>query len=187
MNTYEAMFLFDPTFATELSRVDQEVERLMQRAEAELVMSRKWDERKLAYEIKGRKRGCYVLSFFRAQPDRIAGIERDVQLSESILRVLITRVDYLTEQDMESAYPGRGEPAAPGRAEPEGRRREGGPPAPPERGERPQREEAGPAKAAPDGAGPAPAAPATAVADEAAGPAAPESQSPQPPDEPKPE
>ena len=114
MTTYEAMFLFDPGFASDFSRVEQEVERLMERAEAQIIMSRKWDERKLAYEIKGRKRGCYVLTFFRASRQKVAGLERDVRLSESILRVLILKVDYMTEEDMAAAYGSRGEPAARG-------------------------------------------------------------------------
>jgi small subunit ribosomal protein S6 len=106
------MFLFDPSFAADMSKVEQEVERVMQRAGAEIIMSNKWDERKLAYEIKGRKRGCYVLTFFRAESDKIGSIERDVQLSESILRVLILKRDYMTEEDMKQAYGGRGPQAA---------------------------------------------------------------------------
>ena len=111
MTTYEAMFLFDPTFAADFARVEQEVGRIMERAAGQIVMSKRWDERKLAYEIKGRKRGCYVLTFFRAPKDRIAGIERDVQLSESILRVLIFNADHMTEEDMQAAYGARAEPA----------------------------------------------------------------------------
>ena len=110
MNTYEAMFLFDTTFSADFSKVEQEVGRMMQRAGAEIVMCRKWDERKLAYEIKGQRRGCYVLAFFRADPGSIARIERDAQLSEPVLRLLILRADHMTTQDMEAAYPSR--PAA---------------------------------------------------------------------------
>ena len=107
MKTYEAMFLFDSSFASDANKIEQEVGRLMERAGAEVVMSNKWDERKLAYEIKGRKRGCYVLTFFRAETDKITGIERDVHLSEVVLRVLIVRADHMTTEDMEAAYPSR--------------------------------------------------------------------------------
>ena len=111
MRIYEAMFLFDPSFAADMSKVEQEVDRLMKRAGAEIIMSNKWDERKLAYEIEGRKRGCYVLTFFRAEPEKIPSIERDVQLSESVLRVLILKRDYMTEDDMKQAYNLRSQPA----------------------------------------------------------------------------
>jgi len=103
------MFLFDPGFAGDFSKVEQEIQRIMDRAECRIVMSRKWEERKLAYPIAGRKRGCYVLTFFQASPDRISGIERDVRLSEHVLRVLVTRADHLNEADMERAFAPRTE------------------------------------------------------------------------------
>jgi len=110
LKTYEGMFLFDSTFATDFERVEQEVRRVMERAGAEIVMCRKWDERKLAYEIKGHKRGCYVLTFFRADPNSITGMERDAQLSEPMLRLLVLRAEHMTIEDMEATYPSR--PAA---------------------------------------------------------------------------
>ncbi len=63
MNQYEAMFIIDPTFGATFETCEQEVKRLMERAEAELLFCRKWDDRRLAYKIKGRKRGVYVLTF----------------------------------------------------------------------------------------------------------------------------
>ena len=127
MRTYEAMFLFDPSVGADQTKVQQEVERLMKRAGAEIIMSKKWDERKLAYEIKGRKRGCYVLTFFRADQDKITPLERDVELSESILRVLILKADHLTEEDMNKAYV-RSLPMAGGPGEGRGWRSGGRPP-----------------------------------------------------------
>ena len=117
MNTYEAMFLFDTTFASDFAKVEREVGRLMERAGAEIVTCHKWDERKLAYEIKGQRRGCYVLAFFRADPGKITGIERDAQLSEPVLRLLILRADHMTAEDMEAAYPSRPAAAERGGAE----------------------------------------------------------------------
>jgi small subunit ribosomal protein S6 len=95
---YEAMFLFDPTAGSNWEHVEQEVGRLMERAEGELIRIKKWDERRLAYEIEGRRRGLYVLCFFRAPTNRIVDLERDVQLSEEILRVLCLRRDNYTEE-----------------------------------------------------------------------------------------
>ena len=116
MNQYEVMFLFDSGFANDYSRVESEIDRLMERAEAQLVFAAKWDERKLAYEIQGRRRGTYVLCYFRSGPDRISGIERDVQLSEHVLRCLIVRADHVTKEEMErSVSPGyREEPSTSG-------------------------------------------------------------------------
>ena len=105
MKTYEGMFLFDPTFASDLTAARTEIERILQRAEAELIVCKKWEERRLAYTIKGHKRGCYVLTYFKAPPDSIPAIERDTRLSEHILRLLILRADDITEEKMNAPVP----------------------------------------------------------------------------------
>jgi small subunit ribosomal protein S6 len=98
--TYEGMFVLDAGIAVSWDAVEGEIKRLMDRAEAELLCCRKWDDRRLAYEIKGRKRGYYVLTYFRADPGRIVGLERDVQLSETVLRVLVLRADKVSEEEI---------------------------------------------------------------------------------------
>lgn len=87
---YEGMFLVDSALAT----ADWEgtlavVETILKRADAEVVAIRKWGERKLAYDIERKTRGTYILAYFNAEGPRITGIEKDVQLSEKIMRCLI--------------------------------------------------------------------------------------------------
>jgi ribosomal protein S6 len=91
----------------------------MERAEAELIFCGKWDERRLAYRIKGRKRGVDVLTCFETSPDKIAGLERDAKISEDILRLLVLRADGVTREMLEEACAARGEErvAAPTEAE----------------------------------------------------------------------
>ncbi len=103
MKKYEAMFLFDPTSVSEWEAIQAELQRLMERAGARVIVCTKWDERRLAYEIRGRKRGVYVLTYFEADPAKIVGLERDCQLSESILRILVVRADHLSEEQMTQA------------------------------------------------------------------------------------
>lgn len=112
MNLYEAMFLFDPTFAGSFENCEAEIKRIVvDRAEGEIVFLRKWEERRLAYKLKGRKRGVYVLTYFKAPASKITGLERDAMLSENVLRVLVLRADGMTQELMEKA-------AAPRVAEP---------------------------------------------------------------------
>jgi small subunit ribosomal protein S6 len=103
LNLYEAMFLFDPTFAGSLENCEAEIKRIIDRAEGELVFLRKWEERRLAFKLKGRKRGVYVLTYFKAPPAKITGMERDAMLSENVLRVLVLRADGMTPELMEKA------------------------------------------------------------------------------------
>jgi small subunit ribosomal protein S6 len=96
------MFLFDPTFGSVFADCEAEIRRLLGRADAEIVFLRRWDERRLAYKIKGRKRGVYVLVYFKGKPERIGSLERDAQLSENILRLLVLRADGVTLEMMEN-------------------------------------------------------------------------------------
>ena len=98
MKRYEGMFLFDNTAVHEWSDMEAEVRRLFERIGAESLVCVKFDERKLAYDIKGRKRGTYVLTYFDVDPARIVDLERDAQLSELILRMMVLRADKLSEE-----------------------------------------------------------------------------------------
>jgi small subunit ribosomal protein S6 len=99
------MFLFDSGFAADLTKPQAEIKRILDRAGAEIVFCRRWDERKLAYEIKGHKRGTYMLTYFRCNPDVITGIERDARLSESVLRVLVLTAEHVTPETMNQFAP----------------------------------------------------------------------------------
>ena len=112
MNTYEAMVLFDPTAGTDMGKLEEEVNRLMERCGAQTLMWGKWDERRLAYPIKRHKRAVYVLIYFKADADRITGLERDTQLSETILRCLVLRADHVSEEQMRESLGRAAQPAS---------------------------------------------------------------------------
>jgi ribosomal protein S6 len=73
------------------------INRVLERAEAEVVAIRKWADRKLAYEIDHKTRGTYILCFFKAAPSKISAMEKDVQLSEKIMRAMITSTEGRSE------------------------------------------------------------------------------------------
>ncbi len=100
---YEGLFLFPQAATADLQAAADHVKSLLSRAEAELIAFRKWDERRLAYEIAGNKRGVYFLVYFKAPADRMADLERDCNLSEQMLRALITRADHLSLEQMQAA------------------------------------------------------------------------------------
>jgi len=97
---YEAMFLISQGAAADLSGAVDHILNLLSRAGAELIALSKWDERRLAYEIDKQKRGVYLLCYFKAEKGAIAGFERDCNLSETIMRVLVIRADHLTPEEM---------------------------------------------------------------------------------------
>lgn len=105
---YEAMFLISQSVAADFSGAIKHIEEILARGHATIMAMKKWDERRLAYEIKGQKRGVYILVYFKAPGPDIAHIERDCNLSEKILRAQILRCDHMTDEEI-TAQDGRKE------------------------------------------------------------------------------
>ncbi len=117
MKLYEAMFLMDVQASADNQAMEDEIRRVLGRAEAEILICRRWEDRRLAYEINSRKRGSYWLTYFNAAADKIVGIERDVQLSEKVLRVLVLRVEEVPQSEYTPRPEEREEKAEPAPAE----------------------------------------------------------------------
>jgi len=105
--TYEGMFLVDagnPDFEA----ASEPIRAVLERHEAKALAIKPWDERRLAYEIRGRRRGLYVLSYFEADPLQVADLEHDCQLDERIIRLLVLRRDDLTDEIIHGETPASG-------------------------------------------------------------------------------
>lgn len=108
VSTYEGMFLLDSTkVAVNWDQSVQHVHDILSKHNSEVVASRQWDERRLAYSVEGHKKGTYLLTYFKTEGANIRDIEADCRLSEFVLRDLILKVhpklaDHLVEQAMSS-------------------------------------------------------------------------------------
>lgn len=103
MHPYEAMFLVTQQVATDFNGLIAHIRELFARAHAEVLALQKWDERRLAFEIDKQRRAIYILAYFQCDPESIAGLERDCNISERLLRVLITRADHMSEDQMRAS------------------------------------------------------------------------------------
>lgn len=103
---YEGMFLIDSAqAASDWDGVIETITKMLTKVGAEIISIRKWDERPLAYTIKKCSRGTYILAYFRVDSQKISEMERDIQLSERIMRALILNADHLTEADLAKDTP----------------------------------------------------------------------------------
>lgn len=93
-NVYECMFLLDTNkVAGDVGSAAKQLHGILERNQAEVLASRPWDERRLAYPINGHKKGLYYLTYFRTEGKNVATIEHDCSLNETIMRALILKVD----------------------------------------------------------------------------------------------
>jgi len=96
------MFLFPQAAIADLSGTIDHLKDILNRAEADVISIGKWDERRLAFDIKGNKRGVYIICYFRAPASRMAQFERDCNLSERIMRAMTLRADGVPDEVMRS-------------------------------------------------------------------------------------
>ncbi len=91
---YEGMFILDPNrYGRDPDKVVGAIPRMVEQAGGEMLVSRLWDERRLAYPIKGHAKGTYWLTYFRMDSQRMAEIRRKCEINEDFLRVLFLKID----------------------------------------------------------------------------------------------
>jgi small subunit ribosomal protein S6 len=123
------MFLLDSAkAATAWEDTVKHVHDILIKHHSEIVASRQWDERRLAYPISGHKKGTYLLTYFKTDGNNLKEIVADCHLSDVILRELVLKVppkltDQLVNQAMTSTPNVDAEDSAAGEEEPEERPR----------------------------------------------------------------
>src|SRR4051812_48704186 len=91
---YECMFLLDTNkVAGDIPTAAKQLQTILERNHAEILASRPWDERRLAYPVKGHKKGLYYLMYFQTEGQNLLNIQRDFALNETILRMLVLAID----------------------------------------------------------------------------------------------
>ena len=122
-NVYEAMIIFDSNrYARERAGLPAEIEKMIKEGNAEVLVSRLWEERRLAYPIAGQRKGTYWLIYFRGPSSILTSLNRQWEIHEGILRHLVLKIHpHLVDAVLEHAKAG---PTAPAPAAVSGGRRE---------------------------------------------------------------
>jgi len=94
MRRYELMLVMRPDTPDE--QVDAVVDRATRSVSAsggQIVKRSPWGRRRLAYPIGQHREGSYHILLFDAPPDAVLEMERGLNISEDVLRHLVTRVE----------------------------------------------------------------------------------------------
>jgi len=108
------MFILDSNrYAREGAALAGQINDIIRRHGGEILASRLWEERRLAYPIDGHRKGTYWLAYFRIDSGAIAKINRECQLSDAILRSLVLKIDArIADALVSHALSGGAKPAA---------------------------------------------------------------------------
>lgn len=94
MNKYEAMYIIHPNVEDEpATALTERFSALVTSGGGNVEKIEDWGKRKLAYEIQDMTEGHYVLMSFEANADVPRELERNLKISEPIMRFLIVRKD----------------------------------------------------------------------------------------------
>lgn len=94
MRRYELMLVLRP------DTPDEQVQALLDRATrsiaaagGQIVKVSPWGRRRLAYQIGQYREGSYFLVLFDAPPEAVLELERGLNITEEVMRHLVTRVE----------------------------------------------------------------------------------------------
>ncbi len=91
---YEGMFILDSNrFGRDHEMVSGQIPAMIEKLGGEILVSRLWEERRLAYAIKGQRKGAYWLTYFRLDGEKLVELQRQCQITDDILRVLFLKVN----------------------------------------------------------------------------------------------
>ena len=93
-NVYECLFILDANrYARDPNGVAATIPKAVEEVGGEVLASRLWNEQKLAYPIRGQRKGTYWLTYFRLASDKLTKFNRACQLNDNIVRHMAIRVD----------------------------------------------------------------------------------------------
>jgi len=87
VNTYEFLILLDSgKVAGDFDATREQLHGYFTKVGGEILISRVWDDRRLAYQIGTQKKGLYYLIYAKIESTKVIEIEGELRLNESIIR-----------------------------------------------------------------------------------------------------
>ena len=91
MNKYEALFIINPDLGEEEIKALIEKFKNLLESSAQLESIDEWGKRRLAYPIKYKNEGYYVLVNFSAGPDFPYELDRNFKITDGIMKHIIIK------------------------------------------------------------------------------------------------
>lgn len=112
MNQYEIAVLFDPQLEIDLSKPTAKVEKIFSDNKGKVVKTDNWGKKKLAYTINKQDHAVYVFYTVAIPAENVAKIESTLNITDEVIRYLITRPDLKAIAKAEEAKADKAKKAA---------------------------------------------------------------------------
>lgn len=112
MNQYEIAVLYHPDLEVDLEKATSRVEKIFTDNGGKVVSTDNWGKRKLAYNIKRNESAIYVIYTVDLPAENVAKVESTLNITDEVIRFLITRPDLKAIAKAEAAKAVKAEQAA---------------------------------------------------------------------------
>jgi small subunit ribosomal protein S6 len=93
LNQYEVAVLYHPDLEIDLEKATSKIEKILADNKAKIIKTDNWGKRKLAYPIAKQEHAVYVFYTVEIPAENVAKVERTFNITDEIIRFLITRPD----------------------------------------------------------------------------------------------
>jgi small subunit ribosomal protein S6 len=94
MRKYEAIFILDPDLEEEQAQTAiEKVKGIITQTNGEILKVEDWGKRKLAYEVKKKSKGHYILIHFSGTPTLLSELERNFRVMDAVIKFQSVRLD----------------------------------------------------------------------------------------------
>jgi small subunit ribosomal protein S6 len=93
MRKYETIFILDPDLEDEQAlSVIEKVKGIITQTKGEILKVEDWGKRKLAYEVKKKPKGHYILIHFLGSPALLSELERNFRVIDAVIKYQSVRL-----------------------------------------------------------------------------------------------
>lgn len=111
-NQYEVAVLYHPDLEVDLEKATSRVEKIFTDNGGKVTNTDNWGKRKLAYTIKKCESAIYVIYTVDFPPENVRKVESTLNITDEVIRFLITRPDLKAIAKAEAAKQLKAEQAA---------------------------------------------------------------------------
>jgi len=94
MRKYETIFILDPDLEDEQAQSTiEKVKGIITQSNGGILKVEDWGNRKLAYEVKKKSKGHYILIHFSGSPTLLNELERNFRVMDAVIKFQSVRLD----------------------------------------------------------------------------------------------
>jgi small subunit ribosomal protein S6 len=91
---YETIFILDPDLEEGIAQsAIEKIKGIITQGNGEIHKTEDWGKRKLAYEVKKKSKGHYILIHFSGTPALLSELERNFRVMDAVIKFQSVRLD----------------------------------------------------------------------------------------------